>query len=92
MAHTVLTLCECCALMLANNDDSGCRDYHGHDHAPLEVPRDTVISGGPHTWEGCSDLPCHGHDAGVVHPWQTYWVAEIMNEPAPLESSGITSP
>lgn len=25
-------LCECCALWVAYNDDSGCRDYHNHDH------------------------------------------------------------
>lgn len=25
-------VCECCALMIANNDDSACRDYYGHTH------------------------------------------------------------
>jgi len=24
--------CACCASMIANNDDSGCRDFYGHDH------------------------------------------------------------
>lgn len=24
--------CECCTLMIANGDDSGCRDYYGHTH------------------------------------------------------------
>jgi hypothetical protein len=29
-----MALCECCAVMLANDDDSGCRDYYGHaEHA-----------------------------------------------------------
>ena len=25
--------CECCALVIANGDDSGCRDYYGHTHS-----------------------------------------------------------
>ena len=25
-------LCECCALMVNNGDDSSCRDFHGHTH------------------------------------------------------------
>lgn len=25
-------LCSCCALWVANADDSGCRDYHHHTH------------------------------------------------------------
>ena len=31
------TCCSCCALMIANNDESGCRDFYGHDHpSPYE--------------------------------------------------------
>jgi len=26
------TCCACCASMIANNDESGCRDFHGHTH------------------------------------------------------------
>ena len=25
-------VCECCANLIANGDDSACRDYHEHDH------------------------------------------------------------
>ena len=25
-------VCECCALMVNNGDDSSCRDYYGHTH------------------------------------------------------------
>lgn len=25
-------LCECCASVIANGDESGCRDFHGHTH------------------------------------------------------------
>ena len=29
-----INLCECCAIVAANGDDSGCRSYHEHnDHA-----------------------------------------------------------
>lgn len=76
MARKTLTLCECCALVLANNDESGCRDYHHHDHATLDVPVGTAISQGPHTWRGTLDLGCHGHAEGLISPGQTFWVAE----------------
>lgn len=30
----MVNLCECCAIVAANGDDSGCRSYHEHeDHA-----------------------------------------------------------
>lgn len=25
-------VCECCALLITNGDDSGCRDFHNHTH------------------------------------------------------------
>lgn len=30
-----LYLCECCALVVANDDDSACQDYYHHDHTPM---------------------------------------------------------
>lgn len=40
----ILALCECCALLLANGDDSSCRDYYGHDHKSGFFPADTVLT------------------------------------------------
>lgn len=40
-----LSLCDCCALVVANADESGCRDYYGHTHQTAEVPAGTVIAG-----------------------------------------------
>lgn len=42
-----MNICECCYLLLANNDDSSCRDYHEHDHpygafGPYDVPGEFV--------------------------------------------------
>ena len=34
--------CECCALMIANSDDSGCRDFYGHDHKPASLSERAV--------------------------------------------------
>lgn len=31
-------VCDCCLLMIANADDSGCRDYFGHDHPTCDLP------------------------------------------------------
>lgn len=48
-----LALCECCALLIANGDDSACRDYYGHTHQSANVPAHTVLSDE-------TDQPCHG--------------------------------
>jgi hypothetical protein len=34
-----IAVCECCALVIANGDDSGCRDYYGHTHAAPQRAR-----------------------------------------------------
>lgn len=31
------TVCECCALWIANRDDTGCRDYWGHEHETCDL-------------------------------------------------------
>ncbi|WP_424863084.1 hypothetical protein [Streptomyces sp. MMS24-I29] len=86
MAGKTVTLCACRAIMLANNDESGCRDYHGHTHKSVDVPADTVITRGPQTWSGIFDLDCSGHEGGIIHLDETYWTAEITeNRPAATE-------
>ena len=53
------TVCECCLLVIANGDDSGCRDYYGHDHATCSLPGAVVGDAEgydrwqPWTCEGC---------------------------------------
>lgn len=74
-----MILCECCALKLANDDESGCRDHHGHDHPPLLVPAGTVIVQGPHRWDGTLDLTCHGHAGGRIGPGQEFWAASTVS-------------
>lgn len=81
MASQTLVLCECCALKLAGDDESGCRDYHHHTHEPLDVPACTAISRGPCTHAGTTALTCDGHTGGVVDSGQTYWVAEATGPP-----------
>lgn len=78
MARKTFVLCQCCALKLANDDESGCRDHHGHDHPALDLPADVVVSQGPHLWDGTLDLACHGHEGGSVRPGEEFWVAELM--------------
>lgn len=36
-------VCDCCALMIANADESGCRDFHGHAHPSCKLPASTVL-------------------------------------------------
>lgn len=74
-------LCDCCAMKLANDDDSACRDFHGHDHASLDVPLGTALIDGPFDWDQIhSTIRCSGHldDRGepseIVYG-QSYWHA-----------------
>jgi hypothetical protein len=39
-----LAVCECCALLIANGDETGCRDYYGHTHPAPHVPAGTCIT------------------------------------------------
>lgn len=43
MTQTI-AVCECCALQIANGDESGCRDYYGHTHPSANVPVGTVLT------------------------------------------------
>lgn len=78
MHRKTFVLCECCALKLANDDDSACRDYHRHEHASLCVPAGTAITQGPHEWDGSLHLSCHGHEDGAIQPLGRFWVAELV--------------
>ncbi|HSX68445.1 hypothetical protein [Nocardioides sp.] len=63
-----LKVCDCCALMLANGDDSGCRDYYGHTHdAGALLPMTSVIAGDPEEWQGSHPWLCDGCDE-----WQAW--------------------
>ncbi|WP_026927428.1 hypothetical protein [Granulicoccus phenolivorans] len=73
-----LVLCVCCAVKLVNDDDSGCRDFHPHDHAGLEVPAGTVLGAGPHVWWGARALACDGHRDGAIEPGGLYWDAAVL--------------
>ena len=78
MAHQTFILCGCCALKLAGDDESACRDHHGHDHVWPEVPTGTVITQGPHEWNGTGELPSDCHEGGTIGPKDPYWVAELV--------------
>ena len=38
-----LYLCICCTLLVVNADESGCRDFHGHDHPSCGLPVGTTV-------------------------------------------------
>lgn len=67
-------LCECCAIWITNADDSGCRDYHGHDHPYARSEVAGVASDiGPETrWDtwtcdGCDTEQKPGAKAWTYH-------------------------
>ena len=35
-------VCTCCALMIANDDDSGCKDFHEHQHEHQHDPASLI--------------------------------------------------
>lgn len=55
-------LCDCCAIMVANNDESSCRDYYGHTHPT--VTENFVLSG--ESFEN----PSVGFDCDGCKEWQ----------------------
>jgi len=71
ITDTTLSLCECCALVIANGDDSGCRDYYGHTHAAPTVPAHTILTG--ESGQPSRDFTCGGcgerQDAYAYRLW-----------------------
>lgn len=54
-------VCDCCALMIANGDESGCRDYYDHGHRTCTLPGPAAIAGDEYTSRG--GFLCDGCDA-----------------------------
>lgn len=52
-------VCECCALLIANNDETACRDHYEHGHIECDLDPGAVVTGeqvetpGPCTCDGC---------------------------------------
>ncbi|KHE74201.1 hypothetical protein AS25_08300 [Kocuria marina] len=66
-------VCECCALMLTNGDDSECRDYYRHGHIDCDLGAGAVMTGeqvetpAPTTCDGCHQrLGVVGHEVLVT--------------------------
>lgn len=70
-----LSLCDCCAMKLTNDDDSACRDFYNHTHAELKVPFGTALTGGPFDYQGRYSMTCDGH-RGEIMTFEKYWSAE----------------
>ena len=52
-------VCECCALMVRNGDESGCRDYYGHTHPTCD--KSVTYADTEHTFEvGYFHTNCNG--------------------------------
>ena len=57
-------LCECCALMVNNGDDSSCRDFHGHTHPTCD--KSVIYANTEDTFEvGYFHANCNGCGAIV---------------------------
>ena len=64
-------VCECCAMMVANGDESSCRDYYGHTHPTCDknIARANIE---PAYEVGYFDVNCNGcgsliRNSGMMH-------------------------
>lgn len=71
-----LSLCDCCALLVANADESSCRDYYGHTHKSAELPAGTVIAG--EEVESYRGFHCDGCDQDML-PMANEWPAVVLS-------------
>lgn len=63
-----LRVCDCCAQMIANDDDTGCQDHYGHSHRPASlVGGAAYVTGEPEEWFGRHAWLCDG-----CGDWQAY--------------------
>lgn len=59
--HDTIQVCDCCLILVANGDESGCRDYYSHTHKPFDVSGMWAVSDtqGPEGYEwdcaGCGE-------------------------------------
>lgn len=71
----ILHLCECCALVVVNDDDTACRDYYGHTHVRADVAANTVVEiGDPQEHISGHYLLCDGHRQQIA-AMATYYQA-----------------
>lgn len=54
------TVCRCCALVMSNSDESGCRDYDGHTHPACSLTVDWVLGGADGTDYWGTPVDCFG--------------------------------
>lgn len=64
--------CECCALMITNGDESGCRDFYGHTHSapmPEKIAEGHAVITSEETTEavGSCDLCGTGNGYYMAH-------------------------
>ena len=72
-----LTVCDCCLSLLANGDESSCRDYYGHTHPSGTFPANTVPGDDSDTETRFRAWVCDGcgEDGGVYA--HTVYVIEV---------------
>lgn len=78
-AIAMVRLCECCAIFVANGDESSCRDYFHHTHRTPEVPANTVVGD---DWGYADDWwHCDGCDTEQM-PYSTRWHCDVLGKVA----------
>ena len=71
-------VCGCCARMVNNGDDSGCRDFHGHTHPTCD--KNIVRADIEHTYEvGYFDVNCNGCGSLIRYGGTLYAATRLIN-------------
>ena len=73
---TTEVVCDCCALWIANNDESGCRDYYGHDHKRCDISYLWVLDGSEE--EVTYHWTCYGCGTEML-PHSNQWPITYLN-------------
>lgn len=74
--NTSEVVCDCCALWIANNDDSSCRDYYGHSHKRCDISYLWVLEGDHE--EVTRDWACFGCGEDML-PHTNQWPITYLN-------------
>lgn len=81
-----VNLCDCCAMKVANDDTTSCRDFYDHDHEDFNLPGITALSDGSFEHSGLSPMSCSGHPDGQIQPGERYWRAEHLPSQMEIQS------
>ena len=72
-----LYLCDCCALLLVNGDDSSCRDYYEHDHPQGDLSGIVSADFDQTDWSGFECAGCEIFQLPGANRWEAITLDQV---------------